>query len=72
MKVYTYPQAKEHLEELLDLARREEVLIHLTEGETYSVTLKKNRNKSPLDVRGIRTKATTTDILEAIRESRER
>lgn len=72
MRVYTFPQAKEHLAEILDLARKEEVFIRRRVGETYSVTLRKSMDKSPLDIKGIKTKATTKDILEAVRESRER
>lgn len=72
MRVYTYPQAKEHLAEVLDLARKEEVFIRRRKGETYSITFRKKMDKSPLDIQGIKTNATTRDILEAVRDSRER
>jgi len=39
--------------------------------ETFSIIFRKS-TKSPFDVPGIKTKATTKDILEAVRESRER
>jgi prevent-host-death family protein len=71
MKVYTYSEARQHLADVLNIARNEEVIIKRRGGETFSIIFKKNK-KSPFDVQGIQTKATTKDILEAIRESRER
>jgi hypothetical protein len=71
MKVYTYTQAREHLAELLEEARREEVVIRRRNGEHFSISLRRS-STSPFDVPPVRTKATTDDILEAIRESRER
>jgi hypothetical protein len=53
------------------LARKEEVVIKRRGGETFSIIFRKSK-KSPFDVPGIQTKATTKDILKAIRESRER
>ncbi|NOY68102.1 MAG: hypothetical protein GXP53_01220 [Deltaproteobacteria bacterium] len=49
----------------------EEVVIKRRGGKTFSIIFRKNK-KSPFDVPGIQTKATTKDILDAIRESRER
>lgn len=71
MKVYTYSEARQRLSKLLDIARDEEVIIKRRGGETFSVILKKEP-KSPFDVPGIKTKVTTKDILNAIRESRSR
>lgn len=71
MKVYTYTQAREHLADLLEEARRQEVVIRRRNGEHFSVTLRRS-GASPFDVPPVRTKATTEDILAAIRESRER
>ena len=69
MKVYTYSQARQHLSEVLDTARTEEVLIRRRGGETFSLSYKRDA-KSPFDVPGIKTRATTEDILNAVRESR--
>lgn len=69
MKVYTYSEARQRLSEVLDIARGEEVLIKRRGGETFSVTFKTS-TKSPFDIPGIKTKATTEDILDAVRESR--
>ena len=69
MKVYTYSEARQRLSEVLDIAREEEVIIKRRGGETFSLMFK-TTPKSPFDVPGIKTKATTEDILNAIRESR--
>ncbi|MBI4559784.1 MAG: type II toxin-antitoxin system Phd/YefM family antitoxin [Candidatus Hydrogenedentes bacterium] len=71
MKTFTYSQARQRLSEVLDLAREEDVIIKRRRGETFSVVYRKSR-KSPFDVPGIKTKATTRDILNAVRESRSR
>jgi hypothetical protein len=71
MKVYTYTQAREHLATLLEEARREEVIIRRRNGEQFSVALRP-QGSSPFDVAPVSIQATTQDILEAIRESRER
>ena len=71
MKVYTYSEARQRLANVLNIARSEEVVIKRRGGETFSIIFKKSK-KSPFDVPGIQTKATTKDILAAVRESRER
>ncbi|MFO7558268.1 MAG: type II toxin-antitoxin system prevent-host-death family antitoxin [Desulfobacterales bacterium] len=71
MKVYTYSEARQRLADVLNIARTEEVIIKRKGGETFSIIFRKGK-KSPFDVPGIRTKATTKDILKAVRESRER
>ena len=69
MKAYTYSDARKHFSKVLDVAKTEEVLIKRRSGEILSLTIKKT-SKSPFDLPGIKTKATTKDILEAVRESR--
>ena len=71
MKVYTYSEARQRLSEVLNTAKSEEVVIKRRGGETFSIIYRKSK-KSPFDVPGIQTKATTKDILAAVRESRER
>lgn len=71
MKVYTYSEARQRLSEVLNLARTEEVVIKRRGGESFSIIFKKSK-KSPFDVPGINTRATTKDILDAIKESRSR
>jgi hypothetical protein len=69
MKVFTYSEVRKCLARVLDMARKEEVLIKRRGGETFSLTRRSPRH-SPFDVPGVKTRATTRDILEAIAESR--
>jgi len=71
MKVYTYSEARQRFADILNTAKNEEVIIKRRGGETFSIIFKKSK-KSPFDVPGIQTKATTKDILAAVRETRER
>ena len=71
MKQYTYSQARQRLSEVLDAARDDEVIITRRSGDSFSVTYKA-RSESPFDIPGIDTKATTMDILDAVRVSRSR
>ncbi len=66
MKVYTYSEASRQLADVLDIARNEEVVIKRRGGKTFSIFFRRS-TKSPFDVPGIKTKATTKDILNAIR-----
>ena len=70
MKVYTYSEARQNLSELLNTAQNEEVEIRRRDGAIFSIIPKRKKEKSPFDVAGIQTKATTQDILNAVKESR--
>ena len=70
MKVFTYSEARQNLSKLLNLAQKEEVEIRRRDGAIFSLVSKKEDIKSPFDVCGIKAKATTKDILDAVRESR--
>lgn len=72
MKVYTYTEARQKLSAVLDQARSESVIIKRKSGESFQVIFNKPKKKSPFDVPGIKTKATTSDILEAVQDSRSR
>ncbi len=69
MKVYTYSEARQKFSMVLDIARFEDVIIKRRGGETFKVIFTKSP-KSPFDVAGVKTKATTKDLLNAINESR--
>jgi len=71
MKVYTYSEARQKFSAVLDIAKSEEVIIKRRGGETFKIIFTKS-SKSPFDVPGIKTKATTKDILDAVNESRAR
>ncbi len=72
MKVFTYSEARQKLSTVLDLARSEEVIIKRRGGEVFKVMFKKTTPSSPFDVPGVKTNATTKDILDAIHDSRAR
>lgn len=71
MKLYTYTQARQNLATVLEEAKREEVVIRRRNGDQFTVVARKPK-RSPFEVAPVRTRATTEDILEALRESRER
>ncbi len=71
MRVFTYTEARQHFAMLLNTAREEEVLIKRRNGETFSLRYKTTA-ESPFDVPGIKTRAATRDILNAVKESRSR
>jgi antitoxin (DNA-binding transcriptional repressor) of toxin-antitoxin stability system len=70
MKVFTYSEARQRLAELLDLARSEDVEIRRRDGSVFVLSARTRENRSPLDIPGIQSRATTDDIIEAVRESR--
>jgi hypothetical protein len=72
MKVFTYSEARQNLAKLLLMAQEEEIEIRRKDGSIFSLTAKKDRKKSPFDISGINTKATTQDILDAVMDSRMR
>lgn len=70
MKVFTYSEARQNLSKLLLLAQKEEVEIRRRDGTIFSLKSKKGKQLSPFDVPGIKTKATTVNILAAVKDSR--
>ena len=64
MTVFTYSQARQNFSSLLDIARREgNVQIKRRDGTLYSISPVKRSKRSPFSVRGVKTRATTRDIL---------
>jgi len=72
MKVFTYSEARQNLSKLLTLAQKEEIEIRRKDGSVFSLRAKRTKTKSPFDVPGVKTRASTEYILDAVRESRER
>ena len=70
MKVFTYSEARQNLSKLLLLAQKEEVEIRRRDGTVFSLKSKKSKTTSPFDIPGIKTKATTQDILASVKKSR--
>jgi hypothetical protein len=72
MKIYTYSKARAKLADILEESKNEEVIIRRRKGDLFSIVPKSPIRRSPFDVAGLRKKITRKEILEAIRESRER
>jgi len=72
MKVYTYSEARQRLSRLLDEARATgETRIKRQDGSEFTIKPVPDSD-SPLNVKGVKTRATSADIRSALRESRER
>lgn len=72
MKVFTYSEARQRFSDLLDLATiHGKVLIKRRDGSTFAL-VPEHSKASPLDIKGIKTKASTNDIINALRETRVR
>jgi hypothetical protein len=71
MKVFTYSEARQNLARLLILAQKEEIEIRRRDGAVFTLKSKETGDASPFAVPGIKTKATTQDILDAVGESRQ-
>lgn len=72
MQVFTYSEAQQKLSRLLDEANSSgKALIRRRDGRTFAVTPEISK-RSPLDVPGIDTGITTQEILDCLREGRER
>jgi len=72
MQVFTYSQARQNFAKLLVLAQKEEVEIRRKDGKVFSLVSKKSKAGSPFDIDGVDAKAGTSNILSAVRESRNR
>ena len=72
MQVFTYSEARQNLSKLLIIAENEEIEIRRKDGTVFSLASKMTKPSSPFDILGIETKATTQDILSAIKSSRTR
>jgi len=70
MKVFTYSEARQNFSKILQLAKSEEIEIRRKDGSVYSLKSKARKKRSPFDVSGIKTKATTKNVIDAVRNSR--
>ena len=72
MQVYTYSEARQKLAMILDQAENTgKVIIRRKDGRTFALVPEKIVY-SPLDVPTIKAKITTQEIVDIIREGRER
>lgn len=76
MKIFNYSEARQNFSTVLNTALKEDVIIARKDGSRFKlVSMYENKNKesSPLEnIKGIKTNVTMDDILEAIKEGRER
>ena len=72
MRVYTYSQARQNFASLLEIAQRDgAVRIRRKDGRSF-VLQPESSGTSPLDVEGVDLGVTTAEIVEMVREGRER
>ncbi len=72
MLVYTYSEARQKLAAVLEQAENTgKVLIRRKDGHTFALTPEKDVS-SPLDVPSIKATITTQEIVEIVRDGRER
>ena len=72
MRVYTYSEARQKLATVLEQAEHSgKVLIRRKDGRTFALIPEKIAF-SPLDVPSIKAKITSSEIVDIIREGRER
>lgn len=71
MTVYTFSQARQNLARVLDKAKTEVILIKRRDGSLFSLKAAK-KIRSPLAVKGLKTKVTTKQIVDIVREMRHR
>ena len=72
MQVYTYSEARQKLAFVLEQAEDTgKVLIKRKDGRTFALVPERN-STSPLDIPSIKAEITTQEIVDIIREGRER
>ena len=72
MKEYSFTQARQHFSSILDEAKRDGVVcVKKRDGQSFYIR-PATPKKSPLDVKGVDLGVTSSEIVDAIRESRER
>jgi len=72
MRQYTFTEARQHFASILDEAKKEGVVcIKKKDGESFYIKPAESK-KSPLDVKGVDLGVTSSEIVDAVRESRER
>jgi antitoxin Phd len=72
MQVYTYSEARQKLASVLEQAESTgKVIIRRKDGRTFALTPEKSAS-SPLDVPTIKANITSQEIVDIVREGRER
>ena len=70
--IYTYSEARQHLAAVLKEAKNSgKVLIKRKDGSSFAIT-PENKKSSPFDVPSVESEISMSEIIDSIRESRER
>jgi antitoxin (DNA-binding transcriptional repressor) of toxin-antitoxin stability system len=73
MKAYTYSEARENFASVLEEAERDgAVEIRRRDGAIFRIQPAPKSKASPLDVKGVKLRVRTIDLVAAVREGRER
>jgi antitoxin (DNA-binding transcriptional repressor) of toxin-antitoxin stability system len=73
MKSYTYSEAREKFASVLEEAKREGgVEIRRRDGTVFRIMPTSRPTASPLDVKGVKLKMDTHELVAVVREARER
>lgn len=73
MRVYNYSEARQHFATVLNIALKEDVIITRKDGSKFKVVpITDNKTTSPFDIKGLDCDIETNEILNIIRESREK
>ncbi len=72
MKVFTYSEARQNLASLLDTAENDGAVVIRRRNGRQFVLRPEDSMVSPLDVEGVDLDVTTREIVDLIREGRER
>jgi prevent-host-death family protein len=73
MKSYTYSKARGNFATVLDEAERDgAVEIRRRDGAVFRIVPVRNSKASPLDVKGVRLRVSSADLVAIVREGRER
>jgi len=72
VREYSFTEARQHFAAILEEAKRDgAVCIKKRDGETFYIKPAISK-KSPLDIKGVNLGLSSSDIVDAIREGRER
>ena len=72
MREYSFTEARQHFASLLEEAKKEGVVcIKKRDGESFYIK-PATPKKSPLDIKGVDLEISSTEIVDIVREGRER
>ncbi len=73
MRIFNYSEARQNFSSMLNTALKEEVVIKRKDGSRFKVIpVIEPDTKSPFDVPGIDVEISTSEIIDVVREGRER